>query len=619
MSPLVTEKAINKSRKIEGATHGSFLGKAVLFVGVPLFAESVTYLLRENVFPAYLNFTQMIQALGPGILYFAILLFLISALMNTVCRIARVRLETLMPPVFLGLFLALSLNRLLPTEEGFAWPRILVFVVSAICAGVSFFVLNRKPAETKRLFFANLLYCLFGSFTLSHLFQFPLQNPPITLLIHLLVFAGLLLMPGKIVAGVIVFLCILFFPAKRTHVPKFAPPTHIATFQRVILVGIDGFSPVIAESLMSKGKLPALQQITEQGTAGQLHTLSVPFSPLIWNSIYTGTAPGQHGIMAFTFTSFWGGIPFLSLWLDNWTNSDWNHLLVHAMRKSGLVRTLTPARSNHRLQPALWNMVDQTGSESLVIGGWTTYPPEMIKGTFVSDYALTAVDQKQGTYYPVSKQIQELVEQSPSVSEWPESLRRYAAKDARAHELATNLIGTQSKTRFVYVYYSLVDAFGHHFGTQIERATTSDHSKSELTDLRMKVYQRFDRYIADYVKLMKEDTLLMICSDHGFHFDKRQHNYPVDGIILLIGKGVRAHTRIEAGVYNIAPTITYALGIAPYAGFADVPLKQAFNGIIPELPARKYSRGSHFLEMIHDDALEREKLEELKDLQYINR
>jgi hypothetical protein len=111
----------------------------------------------------------------------------------------------------------------------------------------------------------------------------------------------------------------------------------------------------------------------------------------------------------------------------------------------------------------------------------------------------------------------------------------------------------------------------------------------------------------------------MVCSDHGFHFDKRQHNYPVDGIILMMGRGVRKETTIEGSVFGIAPTIAYALGLQPSTQFEGLPLKQAFQGIIPALTPRVYRRQDRFFEVAGRGELDEQKLQELEDLQYINR
>jgi arylsulfatase A-like enzyme len=128
-----------------------------------------------------------------------------------------------------------------------------------------------------------------------------------------------------------------------------------------------------------------------------------------------------------------------------------------------------------------------------------------------------------------------------------------------------------------------------------------------------------DRFIQDYVALVDDRTLLIICSDHGLHYDKRQHNYAVDGTILLYGKGVRKNLEIRGDVYAIAPTVLYALGMPLSTTFSGQPLKMAFEGSIPQPQARSYPFHPEFLQPTGPESMDEEKLEELRDLQYIQR
>lgn len=596
----------------------TILVRILLFVAVPLFLEFGSYLFQSEIFPAYLSFSTNLLNLSIGFFFIALLLIAISFLLAILLRPTRIPIERIAPPLFFFLFLALTLNRLLPRESGFSIPRLMVLGGSFLLAIVAFLLLSKRRLPVVRLFLANSLYCLAAAYLLPFLFRFPVHNWLSALLIHAGVFTALLFVPWKIIVATIVFLIILQLN-NRTSVSRFAPPQKLAPFHRVILVGIDGLSPEVVSELAKANQLPVISGILGEGAAGRLHTLNVPYSPLIWNTIYTGATPEEHGVMSFTSTAFPGSQPFLSLWLDHWSNSDWSHRLVQVMKRSGLVKTLAPARSKHRLQPALWNMVDQNGADSLVVGGWTTYPPEKIKGTFISDYAFAAKPESSGTFYPPGEKVRALFQWKPDVSDWPANLQRYVARDERVHYVSTELIKSLPLTsRFVFVYYSSIDAFGHHLGTNIDRTTTSPEQRRQLISVRDKLYQRMDSYIEDYRKFVQDRTLLIVCSDHGFHNDKRQHNYPVDGAILMLGNGIR-NLRIEGSVNDIAPTVAYALGMNPSKLFRGLPLKQAFNGIIPELPAKQYLRAGDFYETLTDDALEREKMEELEDLQYINK
>ena len=595
-------------------SYGHIFLRSLLFVAAPMLLELMVYLSRGEIRPG-------LGAAGSVafvLLYAGILFTVVSAAAALIFLRLPLRLEAAVTCLFFGLFLALAASRLLPFDSGASPARLIVFALSLLAAAAAYRILARRERTLTRLLVAEWIYCAVAAWSLGHLFEFPLHSPVTVFLLFTALFAALLFLPAKILAAGAVFVLVLQWQS-RTVLPSFAPPAPLQPYQRAIVVGVDGLSPEVIRKMAAAGKLPAFGRMIQEGVSGRLHTLSIPFSPLVWNTIYTGTEPRRHGIMAFTRTGVAGAAPFLSLWLDNWTNSDWIHLSVKALQRTDAISIVAPATARDRKEPALWNIMDQNGAESIVAGGWTTYPPEKIRGTFVSDYAAAAA-QARGTSYPVNRAIEEALAYQPDVSGGPEEIRRYLAKDERIHRVVLDVSRNASAdTRFVFAYYCAVDAFNHHYGTHMDMKTTTTDRRAALLQMREQVYINIDRYLQDYLRLLDNHTLLIVLSDHGFHFDKRQHNYPTDGIVLMMGPGVRKNTMIEDSVYSIAPTVAYALGLPPSAGFQGKPMKQAFEGIIHELPARVYRPGTNFLETAGQEELDEQKLQELQDLQYINR
>ena len=70
-------------------------------------------------------------------------------------------------------------------------------------------------------------------------------------------------------------------------------------FNKVIIIGIDGFDPRVAKSLIAENKLPNLNKLVKNGTFINLNTSYPPHSPVAWTSIATGTNPGKHNIFDF--------------------------------------------------------------------------------------------------------------------------------------------------------------------------------------------------------------------------------------------------------------------------------------------------------------------------------
>jgi hypothetical protein len=594
------------------------LGVTLLFLILPIFCELLVYLIRPDAYPAYLPLFAKASNILLVFLCFGILLAIASPVVAFLLSLPKARAEIVVPCGFFALFSTLTMARLLPLDSGPSPLRITVFVSGFALAIAAFFLLRSRKIPVWRLLIATCLYCAASASILPYIFQVPGQSVVLDAVIQVSFFAILFLFPLKVIFAIAVFLGILFFPTETT-LPRFARPNKIEPFRRVILMGIDGMSPDVLYHMAEEGKLPAFRKVTEQGVSGVLHTLDTPFSPLVWNTIYTGEAPEHHGIMAFTYTRVLGAPPFLSLWLDDWTDSDWIHESTRMLHRAGVVQIVGPALSKSRLRPALWNIADQNGMTSLVVGGWTSFPPEQIRGAYVSDFALMAGRTIKGTYYPDDQKIADLLAFKPDVSQWPAELQRYISKDERGHHVSIERLRSGDAASFVSTYYSSVDAFGHHFGAGIDMKSTSPADRDRYIKMRDQEYILMDRHLQDYLSLMDDHTLLIVCSDHGWHFDKRQHNYNVSGVLLLYGNGVRNHLDIEASIYNIAPTVAYALGLPPSTGFQDVPLRQAFDGIIPRKLPKEYEPQKRFFDLLSDKALEREKMEEMEDLQYINR
>ncbi len=72
-----------------------------------------------------------------------------------------------------------------------------------------------------------------------------------------------------------------------------------AQARRVVVVGLDGCSPIIMERLMDEGRLPNLAKLRADGWYHPLRTTCPPISPVAWSTFATGTNPGKHNIFDF--------------------------------------------------------------------------------------------------------------------------------------------------------------------------------------------------------------------------------------------------------------------------------------------------------------------------------
>ena len=123
--------------------------------------------------------------------------------------------------------------------------------------------------------------------------------------------------------------------------------------KKVLLIGWDGADWKVINPLLDSGKMPTLERFINKGVMGNLASLSPTLSPLLWTSIATGMRPFKHGILHFTEPDpYTGGI--------------------------------RPVTSTSRAVKAIWNILNQNGYKSNIIGWWPSHPAEPINGVMVS-------------------------------------------------------------------------------------------------------------------------------------------------------------------------------------------------------------------------------------------
>ena len=125
--------------------------------------------------------------------------------------------------------------------------------------------------------------------------------------------------------------------------------------RKVLLIGWDAADWKVIHPLMDAGKMPNLQRLVGQGVMGQIATLQPALSPMLWTSIATGKRPFQHGIHGFSEPTLDG-------------------------------RDVKPVTNRSPKCKAVWNIFNQNGLRSVVIGWWPSHPAEPLNGVMVSDH-----------------------------------------------------------------------------------------------------------------------------------------------------------------------------------------------------------------------------------------
>ena len=342
--------------------------------------------------------------------------------------------------------------------------------------------------------------------------------------------------------------------------------------RKVLLIGWDAGDWNVARPLMEQGKMPALKRLVDEGVWGNLATIQPVLSPMLWTSISTGKRAWKHGIHGFS----------------------------EPCPATGGIRPIT---NLSRKTKAVWNIFNQQGWKSNVIGWWPSQPAEPINGVMVSNHfqqAVKNVDEawpmragtvhpkhleeplKEMRVHPAELQNEHILPFIPKAAEVDQdkdqsmaSCAKIIAEVSGIHAAATACMQLEPWD-FMGVYYDGIDHFGHGFMKyHPPRQPWVDEGKFELyKDVIEAGYRYHDMMLGVLLELAGEDTTVMLVSDHGFEpGNLRPQSLPNEpagpaaehspyGMFCLRGPGIQQGERIYgASLLDIAPTLLHLYGL----------------------------------------------------------
>jgi Flp pilus assembly protein TadD len=374
------------------------------------------------------------------------------------------------------------------------------------------------------------------------------------------------------------------------RVPEIASQT--TKSKPVIFIGLDGADWQLLDIYMRYGAMPNLQSLVREGIAGDLLTEHPPLSPLLWNTMMTGTSPLEHEILDFT------------------------RFHPSTGRKE-------PITSDERKVPAVWNMATQAGRSTALFGLWATYPAEPVRGLVVSDRFFTFLFSEsappKGTVYPPAREpwaravladverkidFAALAKYLPWLSKEEYESRR-TATDPYSHPVSALrriLIETTVYDRLAreylashapdltILYLQGTDSIGHVFApyTAPRQSNISQDDFARYSTVPEQYFRYIDQILGEYKALaQKRGARLMIASDHGFHwFDDRPTElssfaastaakwHRKAGVYLLWGDGIAARGRTgpEQHINQVASTLLALEGMPAGERVASPPI-----------------------------------------------
>ncbi|MFH1156223.1 MAG: alkaline phosphatase family protein [Pseudomonadota bacterium] len=405
--------------------------------------------------------------------------------------------------------------------------------------------------------------------------------------------------------------------------------------KKVLLVGWDAADWNVINPLIDQGKMPNLEYLITNGVMGNLATLYPELSPMLWTSIATGKRPWKHGIYGFT----------------------------EPMPNGKGVRPVTVLS---RKTKAIWNILNQNGKRSNVIGWWPSHPAEPINGVMVSNHFQRAgqpVDQswpvQPGTIHPerlvrnladlrwhpqnlTAGHILPFVPRAGEVDQDKdrrlETIARIFCDCSSIHSAAVAIMHHEPWD-FTAIYFDAIDHFSHAF-MRYHPPRPDWVLKTDFETYNQVVqsgYIYHDMMLGKLLAEAGEETTVLVISDHGFHCDHRRprqiSSEPAGpaaehrryGILVAKGPGIRKDEIIYgAGLLDICPTILCLFGLPVGEDMDGVPLAGLFESAsaistIPGWDSVPGNSGMHPFGMQINPVENQQMLNQLIDLGYIEK
>lgn len=265
--------------------------------------------------------------------------------------------------------------------------------------------------------------------------------------------------------------------------------------KKVMFIGLDGATFDLLDPFISKGLMPNLKRLMEEGVRGLLETSIPPITPTAWVSWMTGKNPGKHGVFEFLLRRKGSGsLPDMP---------------VSARARDGL---------------PFWDVLAAQGKRAIVTNVPCTYPPVIANGVMVSDFLtprgrrdfayppalLQEVESKFGPYelyitevYSKGK-VNRILDQLFVELEYKTKVNRYLMQNYGWDVFVTHYWGTD---RFQHELWHLVDE-SHPFFDRKEH--------EENIDRIYEYWAAVDKTIGELLSEADEDTTVYLGSDHGF-------------------------------------------------------------------------------------------------------
>lgn len=364
---------------------------------------------------------------------------------------------------------------------------------------------------------------------------------------------------------------------------------------RVAIFAIDGADWELLSELADDGRIPNLKALAQGGTTASLQTIQPTVSSLVWTTAATGVAPDRHGVIDF---------------VDRGRN--------------------TPVDASTRRTPALWEIAEAFGRRSVTVNWWTDWPARREDTiTFDSPVTLqTDAIQPAGLASRVAQlDVPANTIQGPQVrrflnitaEEYDNAIarggptdpvvvfRNVLAKTWTDHRVGISLY-QQHEPLLTMMHYEGPDAVNHLFGPYHPpyREGIDQTEFRKYWPAVANYYSEVDRLIGEWMKVLSDDTTVIVMSAHGFRWGKNRprvspigraalsdHRNP--GVFIAYGNHVAPNRGNHTiSLFDIAPSVLAVLGLPKSTEMPGQVASWVFRDIAPVTSVRVVSYDEFF-------------------------
>ena len=262
---------------------------------------------------------------------------------------------------------------------------------------------------------------------------------------------------------------------------------------KVAVFGLDGITFDLMQPWLDEGRLPHLARLLNEGASGRLRSTIPPVSASAWPSFATGTNPGQHSLIDFTYPA-----------PDGYDIRVSNGLTVAV--------------------PTIWQIASAAGKHVGVVSLPMTYPPRPLNGFMLCSFLTPGPDSDYT--YPAALKAELSAACGPFPLRMSEKGRGVdpavfvrACKQLEIDRARSvqYLLREKPWDLFIYVMET-TDNLQHEIWHLVDESHPMHDpalAARVLPDI-LDYYETVDRLLGEMVALVPEEALVVVLSDHGF-------------------------------------------------------------------------------------------------------